>query len=78
MKADQFARKKFVEGGLLHDRVLLKPNFVDPAPKIGDGNGGYALFVGRLPAEKGIRTLLSAWERIGARLPLQLVGDGAR
>ncbi len=72
----EFARGKFVQGGLPQERLVVKPNFVDPEPEPGDGRGGYAVFVGRLSVEKGLGTLLSAWEGVGARLPLKLIGDG--
>lgn len=72
----EFARGKFVQGGLPSDRIGVKPNFVDPDPGAGAHRGGYALFVGRLDAAKGIRTLLGAWEQAGTRVPLKIVGDG--
>ncbi|HEY7909448.1 MAG TPA: glycosyltransferase family 4 protein, partial [Thermomicrobiales bacterium] len=53
----------------------IKTNFV-PDPSPGDGRGNYALFVGRLSPEKGIRTLLQAWERLGGKIPLKIAGDG--
>jgi glycosyltransferase involved in cell wall biosynthesis len=71
-----FARDKFIQGGLPADRIAVKPNFVEPDPGCGSGQGGYALFVGRLTEEKGIRTLLGAWERLGESLPLKIAGDG--
>lgn len=71
-----FARVKCIAGGLPAERVVVKPNFVHPDPGAGDGEGGYALFVGRLSPEKGVLTLLRAWERAGALLPLKIVGDG--
>jgi len=71
-----FARIKFIQGGLPGERIAVKPNFVDPDPGCGDGKGDYALFVGRLAPEKGIATLLAAWNRLGGNLPLRIVGDG--
>jgi glycosyltransferase involved in cell wall biosynthesis len=76
-----FARHKFVDGGLPARKLHVKSNFVDPDPMPGAGDGGYALFVGRLTDEKGVRTLLQAWSANaqGARslgLPLKIVGDG--
>lgn len=72
----RFARSKFVEGGLPRDRLVVKPNFLDPDPGIGRGDGGFALFVGRLSPEKGIHTLIRAWNSLPRATPLKLVGDG--
>jgi glycosyltransferase involved in cell wall biosynthesis len=71
-----FARSKFIQGGLPADKIAVKPNFLTPDPGIGEGKGNYVLFVGRLWPEKGIDTLLTAWQQIGNRLPLKIVGDG--
>ena len=71
----EFARKKFIQGGLPEEKLIMKANFV-PDPSAGDGGGNYALFAGRLSSEKGIRTLLKAWQRLPARVPLKIVGDG--
>ena len=71
-----FARQKFIQWGLPAEKIAVKPNFVDPDPGTGDGQGGYALFVGRLTQEKGINALLAAWEKIGGKIPLKIVGDG--
>lgn len=71
-----FARQKCIEGGLPADKIVVKPNFVSPDPGIGKGEGGYALFVGRLSTEKGLDTLLSAWQQLDKQIPLKIVGDG--
>lgn len=70
----EFAREKFIRGGLPAERVVVKPNYV-PDPSPGDGRGQYALFVGRLSPEKGIRTLLKAWQRLSPAA-LKIAGDG--
>ena len=44
----EFARRKFVEGGLPAERISVKPNFIDPAPPPGRGSVGGPVFVGRL------------------------------
>jgi glycosyltransferase involved in cell wall biosynthesis len=73
----EFARGKFTQGGLPSDKLYVKPNFVHPDTGTGNGDGGYVLFVGRLSPEKGVQTLLSAWERLGKlATPLKIVGDG--
>jgi len=71
-----FAQQKFIQGGLPAEKIAVKSNFIDPDPGIGDGQGGYALFVGRLSQEKGVNTLLAAWEKIGGKIPLKIMGDG--
>lgn len=71
-----FARGKYVQAGLDPERITVKPNFVMPDPGVGQGDGGYAIFVGRLSPEKGVDTLIEAWRSAGARLPLKIVGDG--
>lgn len=72
----QFALNKFVQGGLPEKKILFKTNFLHPAPAPGTGRGGYAIFVGRLSPEKGLGTLLAAWEQLGGKIPLKIVGDG--
>jgi glycosyltransferase involved in cell wall biosynthesis len=71
-----FAREKYIAGGLPAEKIIVKPNFVDPAPSPGGGGGGYALFVGRLSAEKGLATMIEAWKTADAVLPLKVAGDG--
>ncbi|MBE9004348.1 glycosyltransferase [Fortiea sp. LEGE XX443] len=72
----EFARQKFIAGGFPAEKIIVKPNFVNPAPDVGCGSGGYALFVGRLSVEKGLDTLLAAWKYLEGKVPLKIVGDG--
>lgn len=71
----EHVRNELVRGGFPSERISVKPNFIRDTG-VGDGSGGYALYVGRLTPEKGISTLLDAWEQIGTVLPLKIVGDG--
>lgn len=72
----QFARSKFIEAGYPPEKLVFKPHFVYPDPGEGKSHRSYALYVGRLSSEKGLRTLLSAWGRLRTSVPLQIVGDG--
>ena len=72
----EFSRRKFIDGGLPARQVAVKPNFIHPDPGPGNGQGGYAVFIGRLSPEKGIKSLLSAWTQLAGRSPLKIVGDG--
>ena len=72
----EFARQKFISGGLPAEKISVKPNFMHPDPGPGAGDGGFALYVGRLSPEKGIATLIDAWSLHGTGIPLKIVGDG--
>jgi len=72
----EFARHKLIAGGLPAEKFHVKPNFVTPDPGAGPGDGGYALYVGRLSEEKGIDVLLEAWKLLETKIPLVIVGEG--
>ncbi|MDP8929379.1 MAG: glycosyltransferase [Actinomycetota bacterium] len=75
----QFARDRFIAGGLPPDRVRVKPNFVgDPGPRLQPPSASdYLLYVGRLSPEKGLLVALEAARRLGQRQwRLLVVGDG--
>ena len=71
----EFSKKKFVQAGFPSERLHVKPNFIYPDPGTGHGDGKYTLFVGRISREKGILTLLKAYEKIQG-IPLKIIGDG--
>jgi glycosyltransferase involved in cell wall biosynthesis len=72
----EFARRKFMEGGLPGERIFVKSNFISPDPGARTGIGDYALFVGRLSPEKGVRTIVAAWKKLTAPVPLIIIGGG--
>lgn len=72
----EFSRKKFIEGGLPAEKVVVKPNFLDPDPGKRMGDGEYALYVGRLSPEKTVSTILAAWKRLQMPIPIWIVGTG--
>ena len=71
-----FARDKFIEGGLPASRIGVKPNFLESDPGKRSSSSGFALFVGRLSAEKGAEVLLEAWQKLKGTIPLVIMGDG--
>jgi glycosyltransferase involved in cell wall biosynthesis len=72
----KFAQKKFVEGHFAEEQLVVKPNCVSPDPGAKGERGDYALFVGRLAEEKGLRLLLAAWAQLRSSVALRIVGDG--
>lgn len=83
----RFSREMFIQGGLPGEKVVVKPNFIiDSALNVPNETGlhnsflpsrntPYSLFVGRLSQEKGIQTLLRAWQLLPDS-KLIIVGDG--
>jgi glycosyltransferase involved in cell wall biosynthesis len=72
----EFARGRFIAGGLPAERIVVKPNFVDPDPGSGSGERNYAVFVGRFSPVERMLTVFRAWERLKNRVPLLIVGGG--
>lgn len=85
----RFMRSKLIEGGWPDGKVVFLQNFADDAILDRAANAGadatdrespYLLFFGRLSVEKGVDTLLSAFDAALPNLPqdmrLVVVGDG--
>ena len=74
--ASEFYRDIFFRAGLPKDKIFYKPHFVEPVIAYDDRRkpGNYALFIGRLDPEKGVRALLNAWREID--IPLKIRGSG--
>lgn len=71
-----FAAGRMIAGGLPAENVIIKPNFLPEIPAEGKGEGGYVVYTGRLSDEKGVHTLLKAWQQVNPAVSLKLVGDG--
>lgn len=73
-------RETLVGLGVPGQRLAVKYNFVEEPATRRDGPGEHVLFVGRLTEEKGVGTLLQAWdlvpEAVRRRFPLVVVGSG--
>ncbi len=72
----EFYRRKFIEGGLPSNKIIIKPHFIHPDPGLtSKKKRNYALYIGRLDPEKGVFTLLQAWQKLKI-VPLKIRGDG--
>jgi len=73
----EFARKKFIEAGFPEERIKVKSNFIESSDyKVDDLNQERrgALFIGRISQEKGLDTLINAWQKL--KVPLRVAGSG--
>lgn len=72
----EFNKKKLMEAGIEERRLFIKPNYLDISSiEPSYGNGDYVIFLGRLSPEKGLWTLIYAFERL-KDLKLSIVGTG--
>lgn len=71
-----FARSVYIKGGFDEAKITTKPNFIDPDPGFSNEPREFALFIGRLSQEKGISSLLEAWDKLEKPCQLKIVGDG--
>ena len=72
----EFSRKKFVAAGFPAEKIVVKPNFLEADPGSREQPGDHAVFVGRLSPEKGISTLIDAWEKLPRSYQLRVIGEG--
>jgi glycosyltransferase involved in cell wall biosynthesis len=70
----KFARGMMTEAGLSADQITIKPHFIPSPARVRSGAGSYGLYLGRLSEEKGVSTLIEAWDSsLGT---LMIAGDG--
>lgn len=75
----EFQRDLMIQSGLPADKVHVKPNFYPGNPKVvpWEHRKPYIVFAGRLSPEKGLISLLKAWQLWGTSAPeLRIVGEG--
>lgn len=75
----EFQRQRVVDAGLTASRVHVKPNFYPGNPVVVPWaqRQPYVVFAGRLTAEKGVATLIRAWQGWGPEAPeLRVLGGG--
>ena len=73
-----FYKRKIEEAGIAKCPVIHMTNFLPEGTeyKSGNSNGEYFLYFGRLSREKGILTLIQAYEYAKVNRPLYIVGTG--
>lgn len=71
----EFSQNKLLESGIPQERCYIRPNFLSTTKQLHHSDRTYALYVGRLSTEKGIETLLKAWNKL-PHVPLKIIGDG--
>lgn len=71
-----FSRKVHIEGGYFPGSLFVRSNFMIPDLGMSAERREHALFVGRLSKEKGVETLIDAWQLAGFDLPLRILGSG--
>lgn len=75
----EFQRLRMADADLPGSRVHIKPNFFPGSPGVmpWPQRKPYVVFAGRLTAEKGVATLLRAWQQWGNEAPeLRVLGGG--
>lgn len=83
----EFGKKKYVDCGLPEEKIFFKPNFLPDPPAPNYSHKGYAIFLGRISAEKGLSVLINAFQYLSVLTSnsspithhlfyLKIVGDG--
>lgn len=79
LTVNEFARQRFLSGGLAPEKLRLHPNFVpDPGRRTAPPSQSRTVVVaGRVERAKGVDVLVEAWRRAAPRdLELVVLGDG--
>lgn len=72
----EFAREKLMSAGISGEKIFVRPNSIDVSgiqPRIGQGD--YVAYLGRLSPEKGLWTLVRAFEHLDGP-KLKIAGTG--
>ena len=74
----KFAMRLHIDNGFPESKMFSRPNFVDPEPAFQSevADDAAAVFIGRITPEKGLATLLAAWQNHPTPRRLVIVGDG--
>lgn len=72
---NQFSKDKLMNAGVPAERIEICGNFIEARASNLMPKQRYVLYLGRLDAEKGLRTLLRAWGQVRG-LTLRIAGTG--
>jgi glycosyltransferase involved in cell wall biosynthesis len=79
LSPSRFLKDKILESGVVDNAVVHVPNSIDTGRiRPGLEPGGYFLYFGRLSHEKGVGTLLAAFNSIERGPALVITGDGPK
>lgn len=71
----EFLKKKLVENGFPERKITCIPTFTESETKIKEPNiGTYGLYFGRIAEEKGVETVIKAYEKL-PNYSVKIVGD---
>ena len=71
---EQFCPRNHDGGWFPAEQITIKPHFIPSPARVRAGPGSYGLYLGRLSVEKGVSTLIKAWDpSLGT---LMIAGDG--
>ena len=71
-----FLKQKLIEGGIQEGKIFIRPHFMDTSPVAPIyGKGEYALYLGRISPEKGIWTMVRAFQELKG-VTLRIAGTG--
>jgi len=70
-----FAKRKFIEGGLSENKLYIKPNFLSDIKVNNCVEKDYFFFAGRLDKTKGIEVLKDSFEKL-KNVKIKIAGDG--
>ena len=74
----EFYKRKLLEAGIPERKLFIRPTFIDVSsiqPATDVNTGHHALYLGRLSPEKGIWTVVRAFEHL-PKVPLVIAGTG--
>ena len=71
----EFCAQRMAGNDISRDKIVVRPNFLLRDPGARHASQNFALFVGRLCEEKGVRQIIRAWRSL-PHIPLVVVGEG--